>query len=205
MQGNIIKIILDSFTMKEIYKKIWKLAKPYYEKGRPMDIDHIDWIMQEALVVCEKEKVDDSLLVPLVILHDVGYGETGPAYFEKNLKKLHMEAGEKIARQILEKVNYPNDKIEQIASWISVHDNWIFGKTEVYKENKILNIFSDLDFTWMASKKGFEYIRKHLKKNPEEMIKYLETAEKHENIPFCTETTKMIYNDNLSERKAELA
>jgi len=49
--------------MKNIYSKIWKLAKPYYEKGRPMDIDHIEWMMKDALLVSEKENLDDSLII----------------------------------------------------------------------------------------------------------------------------------------------
>ena len=56
--------------MKEIYQKIWKLAKPYYEKGRPMDVDHIEWMMKDALIVCEKEKLNDEILLPLVIFLD---------------------------------------------------------------------------------------------------------------------------------------
>ena len=73
--------------MEEIYPKIWELAKSYYLKGRPMDIDHVEWMMEQAKVLCQKEDIDKTLLMPLVILHDVGYGETGPAYFEKDLKK----------------------------------------------------------------------------------------------------------------------
>jgi hypothetical protein len=37
--------------MKQIYREIWELAKPYYEKGRPMDIDHIRWMMKDAFLV----------------------------------------------------------------------------------------------------------------------------------------------------------
>ncbi len=29
--------------MKEIYKQMWLLAKPYYLKGRSMDIDYVEW------------------------------------------------------------------------------------------------------------------------------------------------------------------
>jgi hypothetical protein len=36
--------------MNKIYNQIWQLAKPYYKKGRTMDIDHIEWIMKEAQI-----------------------------------------------------------------------------------------------------------------------------------------------------------
>jgi hypothetical protein len=34
--------------MKEPYQQIWKLAQPYYKQDRPMDIEHITWMMKEA-------------------------------------------------------------------------------------------------------------------------------------------------------------
>jgi len=62
--------------MKKVYKKIWESAKPHYKKGRPMDKDHIEWMMKEGMYVCKQEKLNDSLLLPLIILHDVGYSKT---------------------------------------------------------------------------------------------------------------------------------
>ena len=41
--------------MNDIYQKIWDLARSYYEEGRPMDIDHIEWMMEQALIACESE------------------------------------------------------------------------------------------------------------------------------------------------------
>ena len=118
--------------MNQIYEDIWKLAKSYYEKGRPMDIDHIEWMMKDAFLVCQKENLDDSLLLPLVILHDVGYAEVPKDNpFKLNLRKAHMEAGAKIARHILEKLNYPKDKIKKIEYYVSVHDNWALGDNSV--------------------------------------------------------------------------
>ena len=101
--------------MKKVYSQIWNLAKPHYKKGRPMDIDHIQWMMKDAALVCKKEKLDDSLLLPLVILHDVGYAEVPKDNpFKLNLRKAHMKAGAKIARRILEQVKYPADKINKL-------------------------------------------------------------------------------------------
>lgn len=91
-------------SMDEIYTRIWSLAKPLYEEGRPMDVEHIEWMMESALLVCEKEKkknIDDSLLLPLVILHDVGYSEAPEGNpFDLDIRRAHMRDGEKIAREI---------------------------------------------------------------------------------------------------------
>jgi len=190
--------------MKEIYSKIWKLAKPYYEKGRQMDIDHIEWMMKEAMIVSEKENIDEEILIPLAILHDVGYAEVPKDNpFNLDIRKAHMEAGAKIAKQILEKVNYPKEKTEKIVYYVSVHDNWALGNDE-YKRDKLLGAFKDLDFIWMTTPKGFLAIRKILGKNKKEMIKYIESRPKEEGLVLTTKTTKELFKNYLSCRKKEL-
>ncbi len=198
------KTVNEKKPIKKIYLKIWKLAKPYYEKGRPMDIDHIKWMIQDALIVCQKEKIDDSLLLPLVILHDVGYGVGEKVYFNKDLKHKHMKIGAKIAKKILKKVKYPKEKIKKIVYYISVHDNWIFGDNEIYKKDIILGTFTDLDYIWMATPKGFPIFMKILNKNSKEMLEYLWTNEKLKNRSFVTKTTKKIYNNYVRDRKEEM-
>jgi HD superfamily phosphodiesterase len=121
--------------MKKIYLKILELAKPYYEKGRPMDMGHIEWIMKEVLFFCKKENIDDFLLLPLVILHDIGYAEVPKDNpFNLNLRKAHMKEGKKIAKEILEKLNYSKNKTEKIVDYVSIHDNWAFGDTGIYRK-----------------------------------------------------------------------
>ncbi len=186
--------------MKLIYSKIWNLAKPFYKKGRAMDIEHIKWMMKDAEFVCKKEKLDDSLLLPLVIIHDVGYAGIKGNSFNKNLRKTHMKAGAIIAENILEKVKYPKQKIKKIVKYVSIHDNWAFGQNSIYKD-KILGTFNDLDFIWMATPKGFPALRKILKKNKKEMIDYIRNDDKPTKIPFKNKTTKLLfkkYLENLS-------
>ena len=194
--------------MKEIYKKIWQLAKPYYKKGRPMDISHIEWMTEEAKKVCHSEDIDDSLFIPLVILHDVGYAEQNGASdkdpFNQDLKRNHMISSERISRRILTELDYPKDKLEKILYYISVHDNWNLGDDKPYKADKILATFNDLDFIWLAVKKGFEEVRKMIDKNPAKMIEFVEKSEKITRRPFATKTTRNIFYQYLSERKKEI-
>ncbi len=190
--------------MKEIYKKIWQLAQPYYRKGRPMDIDHVEWMMKDALLVCEKEGCDDSLLLPLVILHDVGYANLPSQHpFSISSKQEHMKKGAEIAEDILEKVDYPKNKITQITSLIFVHDNWLLGDDTVFKENTILAVFNDLDYMWLATPKGFSLFMKILHKKPQEMLQFLSTNEKLTRRPFATKTTKELYEQYIVDRKKE--
>lgn len=202
--GKFIIVITPVLHMKSIYKKIWQFAQPYYQKGRPMDIDHIEWMMSDAVSVCEKEKLDDSLLLPLVILHDVGYANLPSQHpFSISSKQEHMKKGAEIAQEILEKVGYPKNKIRQITYFISVHDNWLLGDDIVFKENIILAVFNDLDYMWMATPKGFLFLRTQLHKSPLEMLQFLETNEKLKRRPFSTKTTKKLYGHYIVDRKKE--
>ena len=91
--------------MKSKYKQLWKLAKPFYLRGRPCDIKHVTWMMKQADFLCKKAEIDKSILMPLVILHDIGYSVAEQTYYEKEKKKAHMIEGAKLAKQILQKIN----------------------------------------------------------------------------------------------------
>lgn len=114
-----------------------------------------------------------------------------------------MKEGAKIATEILENIDYPKDKIHQITYYISVHDNWLFSDDTVFKENSILAAFNDLDYMWMATQKGFLFLRTQLHKTPLEMLEFLETNEKLIRRPFATRTTKMLYEKYIGEREKE--
>ena len=43
----------DLSGVKNVYKRIWEKARPYYEKGRPHDVRHIEWMMKEASRIAE--------------------------------------------------------------------------------------------------------------------------------------------------------
>jgi len=191
--------------MKKIYSKIWELARPYYKKGRLMDIEHIEWMMNDAILVCKKENLDDSLLLPLVILHDVGYAKVPKDNpFKMDIRKAHMKSGAIIAKNILEKIKYPKEKTEKIVHLVSIHDNWAFGENDIYKNDIILGVFTDLDYMWMATPKGFPELMKILKKNPKEMIEYLEKDDKPKLRPFSTKTTKNLYIEYLNKQKKKI-
>ena len=83
----------------------------------------------------------------------------------------------------------------------TVHDNWAFGDNKVYKD-KCLGSFTDLDFIWMLTPKGFPAMMKLLNKTPKQLIKEIETDEKHKNRPFVTKTTKELYEKYLKDLKS---
>ncbi len=189
--------------MEEIYLKIWELAKPYYEKGRPYDIAHIEWMMKESEKVAELESLDKKLIIPISILHDVGYS----AVNNKNpdIKKVHMQEGAKIAREILNKVGYDPDYKEKIVHYISVHDNWVFGDDTPFKECKEMAAFNDLDFLWVAKTfENFEVIANSKKISTKEFYEFMTNNEKLTRRPFCCDYTRKIWEDSVKKIKAAL-
>ena len=188
--------------MHNIYDEIWQLAKPYYLEGRPMDINHIEWMINDVNLICQSEKIDESLLMPLAILHDVGYAKVEKGNpFNLDLRSLHMEKGKIIAEEIMREVGYNEEKANKISYFVSVHDNWALGDNDIYINDKILGTFNDLDFMWMATEKGVPVFMKILNKSRSEMIEYLENNEKLVNRPWSTETTKLLFDRYISKMR----
>lgn len=197
---------------EEIYEQLWQLARPYYEKGRPMDIAHIEWMMKDAAKVADNENLDTSLLMPLCILHDVGYSKvedikkSGTDYYDLDMRRFHMDEGAKIAREILEQINYPQDKINKIVYYISVHDNWAYDEVDIYINDPVLGTFKDLDYIWIYTETGFEAMIKNSGKTPQEMLGHLESEPSpiHGKKPFSNPTTQNLHDDYLRERRGQV-
>lgn len=195
--------------VSEIYMRIWEKALPYYEKARPADVTHVSWMMREACRIARAEGLDERILLPIVILHDVGYAacmsEEHARAFESDVKIKHMKEGARIARSILAEVGYDPALTEKIVRYVSVHDNWKIGDNSPFRECVEMAVFQDLDFTWMATREGFESARTQIfHKSPEEMYQLIANDEKHENRPFAIDATKALYETLIRERKSEL-
>lgn len=189
--------------MNKIYLEIWRLAKPYYEKGRPWDVKHVEWMMKQAEKLAVMEGLDKRLLLPIVILHDVGYSairEKSVSFNNKSQKIAHMAAGAKIAREILEKVGYDKNLTEKIVYFISVHDNWLLGDDTPFKTCKEMAAFNDLDFLWVNS--SFDVFRtsaKAMKMTLKQFHAFWSKDEKLVRRPFCCEYTKKMFEETMKE------
>lgn len=191
--------------MDQIYLKIWQLAKPYYEKGRVYDIDQINWMMPEADRIADIEKLDKKLLLPIVILHDVGWSKIkkyNPNIKDKETKKIHMKEGAKIAHEILELVGYDKKLTKKIVYYISIHDNWILGDNKPYRDSKEMALFNDLDFLHVTfSIRTFKFTGESMGLNPREFYEFWKNDEKLINRPFCCKTTKKMFKESMRKIK----
>lgn len=116
--------------MKNIFEEIWQLAKPYLDT-RDNEI-HTKISVKFAYKLLEAEGGDEDVVIPAVILHDVGWKEVpediqlkafGPKATLPELTKIHEDEGVKIAKCILKKINYDNNKAEEILRIVEGHDS----------------------------------------------------------------------------------
>jgi len=192
-----------------MYKEIVALSMPYYQKGRAGDLEHISWLKERLFdleEIIKKKSFDFDIIFALTILHDVGYAKLPKGYnpFDLKIRKLHAEKSAEVAEEIFEKVNFPKSKRKKTLWLIKHHDDWAFGKSLKDPEWRI---FTDLDFAWEASKKGFDIVRKFLNQTRKEFLKTVQGhyRRKQNDSPFFLEESKRLFLQDLRYWKHRLA
>lgn len=138
------------------YKKIYDAAKPLL-RARQNDI-HARICYQYALKLLEAEGGNPSIVLPAVLLHDVGYSSIpedqmhsafGPNVEKPELQKLHETEGARLAEKILKKLRHPDACIEEIKVIIEGHDS----REVALSLNDAVT--KDADKLWRYSYEGF--------------------------------------------------
>jgi len=136
------------------YLEIWQKCMPLLMNGRPGDDAHAVEVA-EFILNCGKNDIDLDILIPTAIMHDIGHSAILPEHFKyitgqekvANGKLVHMLAGAKIAKDVLNSLKYDTAKTTEIVDIISMHDADQLEKTDIKKvynsENK--KIFHDID------------------------------------------------------------
>ncbi len=135
-----------------IYEEIFALASPYLQtRGNEI---HIPVSRRFAEMLLQEEKGDPEIVIPAVLLHDVGWSKLseamqlkafGPGNYDKDLNRIHEVEGVKIARGILEQVGYNSAQSEEILAIIDGHDSRltpISGSDKIVKDSDKLFRFS---------------------------------------------------------------
>ena len=164
--------------MKEIFNKIWELAQPYQDKRD--DAGHAETSLKYALKLVDIEKGDEDVVIPAIILHDVGWSQLpekrrmmvfDPGAKEADRRQVvyeHQIEGIKLALKILREVNYPPELTDEILDIISQHDT---RKGFISKNEGIVR---DADKLWRTSKEGFTASEARAKKREAQRFKLLE-------------------------------
>ena len=145
--------------MKEIFNQIWELALSYQDKRD--DSGHAATSLKYAQQLVELEGGNEDVIIPSIILHDVGWSqlvkERRMLIFDKDSSKEvkreiqleHQNEGVKLAQEILRKVRYPEELITEILEIISEHDT----REGFISQNE--GLVRDADKLWRTSLEGF--------------------------------------------------
>jgi HD superfamily phosphodiesterase len=187
--------------MRAIFDEIWRRAKPYLNT-RQNDI-HTEISVRFAEMLLEKEGGDEDVVLPAIILHDVGWIKVpeeeqnkgfGPEIQSPSVVKNHELEGVQIAKGILEAVDYNKEKIALILEIIEGHDS----RKEAGSINE--SIVKDADKLWRFSREGFTIDCDRFNLKPMERVK-----KKDLDIDsiFFTESAKQIAKKEIQVRLKE--
>jgi len=141
--------------MNPIYQKIFERAKPFLRTRK--NLLHTKIALRYALKLLNHEKGQEDVVIPAVLLHDVGWKTIpeklhltafGPNPSNPKLARVHEVEGAKIARAILEGLNYPPQKVKEICRIIWGHDS---RKRPISQNDRIVK---DADKLTRYSQKG---------------------------------------------------
>lgn len=189
--------------MEETYENIRRLAGPYL-CTRDNDT-HTDIAVEFGYKLLEKEGGDKDVVIPSLILHDVGWKIVpeellslafGPKVKSPELNRMHEVEGAKIAKEILEKLNYDKNKTKEILKIIEGHDS--------RKEAISLNdrIVKDADKLYRYSKAGLSIDCGRFALTPKQVI---EVAVSNLDKWLLTNSAKEIAREEIKSRLEESA
>lgn len=186
---------------RSVFKQIYQLAQPYLST-RHNDV-HTEMSMQLAYQLLKAEGGRESIVIPAIILHDVGWQKVpaalhlkafGPKATSPEINRTHEQEGVKIAKKILMKVNYDKEKITEILKIIDGHDS--------RKESISLNdsLVKDADKLWRFTQTGFDIDNKRFE---ETVAEGLNRLRKYLPRWFFTHTANQIAKKELQQRERD--
>lgn len=99
------------------FKKLTEEVKKFFEDGDGShSFDHTERVYKLALKIAKKENGDIEVTKAAALLHDIARGKQSRKECE-----CHAEEGSIMARGILEKYNFPKNKIDSVCYAIKVH------------------------------------------------------------------------------------
>jgi HD superfamily phosphodiesterase len=150
-------LAIDHFPVliKLIYQKIFEKAKPFLRTRK--NLVHTQIALHYALKLLKSEQGDEDVVIPAVLLHDVGWKTIpanlqltafGPNPTNPKLARVHEVEGAKIAEAILRDLRYPSERIKEISLIIRGHDT---RKRPISRNDRIVK---DADKLWRYSRRG---------------------------------------------------
>jgi len=184
--------------MENRYPRIYELARPFLETRD--NVIHTRIVFGFALKLLTAEGGNEAVVLPAVILHDVGWKSVpenlqlkacGPGSRDREINRIHEVEGAKKAREILEHVGYHPALTDEIVEIISGHDS----RREALSLNDA--IVKDSDKLWRFSDAGLELDPKRFKVDPAVHVAWLK---RQIDRWFFTRTAKALATEEQRQR-----
>ncbi len=187
--------------MNSIYERIFQKAKPFLKTRE--NLIHTRIVLRYALKLLDKEEGDETVVIPAVLLHDVGWKMIpeklqltafGPNISNPDLARAHEVEGARIARGILEVLHYTSPKVKEICQIIHGHDT---RKRSLSQNDRIVK---DADKLFRYSRKGVAIDSDRFQVSRESRLRYLE--EQIEKWLFLP-ASRQLAGEELARRRRE--
>jgi len=185
--------------MDQMFLKIFHLASPYLDTRE--NAEHTRIACEFAIRLLHEEGGDAHVVLPAVILHDVGWKSIpeelqitafGPGKRDTALNRVHEREGARIADEILRAVEYPRLLTAEIIAIVSGHDSM--------QEAISLNdaIVKDSDKLWRYTEHG---VSLGVKRYAMSRSQYVQRLRKKRQVWFLTRAAERIATEELQSRE----
>lgn len=180
------------------FDRIYLLASPYLQTRSNAIHIAVSKRFGESLLL--KEKGDLEVVIPAILLHDVGWSKLtvemqnkafGPGNYDKSLNRIHEVEGVKIAAGILAEVSFNKTKAEEIINIIDGHDS----RHTTISDNDM--IVKDSDKLFRFTSEGLIFYLKTFKGTVEERLGWLNSKV---DSWFFTQAAKVMALEELNKR-----
>ncbi len=121
---------------KEFFEKLKEKIQPYFIKGGSHSFDHTERVWKLSTQLAKEENADLEIVQTAALLHDIARLKE-----DKGEVECHAKGGAKLAREILKRLNFPEEKVDKICYAIDVHRH----STNINPETKEAKILQDAD------------------------------------------------------------
>jgi len=187
--------------MKLFYQKIYEYACPYLRTRK--NLIHTKISLKYALKLLRHEKGDEAIVIPAIILHDIGWSAIpehlhltafglNSSNFNLKLNRVHEKEGAKIAKRILEEFHYPPKKVKEICEIIQGHDS---RKRPISQNDRVVK---DADKLFRYSRRGLTLLLDWFPDSRETTLNFLE---EHIEKWFFLLTSRQLAGEELARRR----
>ena len=188
--------------LNPIYQEIFERAKPYLRTRK--NLIHTRISLRYAIQLLKIEGGDEEVVIPALLLHDVGWKIVpeelqltafGPTLTNTKLRRVHEVEGTRIAREILETLHYPPEKVKKICRIIQGHDS---RERSISLSDRIVK---DSDKLWRFSRKGLSIETNRFHMSAAQWLNHLEgNIEKW----FYLRASSRLATEELARRREEM-